>query len=46
MVKETEGDNNSDLSKWIKEFEKDKKEAALNFWYEIHKGISESLREF
>ena len=42
----TEGDNNSDLSKWIKEFEKDKKEAALNFWYEIHKGISESLREF
>ncbi|MFC1838496.1 aldehyde ferredoxin oxidoreductase C-terminal domain-containing protein [Thermodesulfobacteriota bacterium] len=41
-----EEDNNPDLLKWINEFEKDKQEAALNFWYEIHKGISESLREF
>jgi glyceraldehyde-3-phosphate dehydrogenase (ferredoxin) len=41
-----EGDKNPDLLKWVKEFGKNKKEAALNFWYEIHKGISESLREF
>jgi glyceraldehyde-3-phosphate dehydrogenase (ferredoxin) len=41
-----EGDNDSNLVKWIEEFDKDKKEAALNFWYEIHKGIFESLREF
>jgi hypothetical protein len=27
-------------------FEKNKHEAALSFWYEMHKGIQESLREF
>ena len=27
-------------------FEKDKQEAALGFWYDMHKGIQESLREF
>ena len=31
---------------WIDRFEKDKHEAALAFWYEVHKGIHESLREF
>ena len=41
-----EGDNDTVLLKWIDYFEKDKKEAALNYWYEIHKGIHESLREF
>lgn len=40
-----EGDTDSELLKWIAFFEKDKKEAALSFWYEIHKGITESLRE-
>lgn len=40
------GDTDSDLAKWIKYFERDKQEAALNFWYEIHKGIIESLKEF
>ncbi len=41
-------DQNQDkeLLKWIDAFEKDKKEAAFSFWYEIHKGIQESLREF
>jgi len=34
------------LNTWIKAFEKDKFEAGLQFWYEIHKGIHESLREF
>jgi glyceraldehyde-3-phosphate dehydrogenase (ferredoxin) len=37
---------NSELDKWIDLFRKDKKEAALNYWYEIHKGVQESLREF
>lgn len=36
----------SELEYWINAFEKDKFEAALQFWYEIHKGIHESLREF
>ena len=41
-------ENNSEpeLIKWIEFFEKDKQEAALSFWSDIHKGILESLREF
>jgi len=39
-----EGNNDAELVKWIGRFEADKNEAALNFWYEIHKGIHESLR--
>jgi glyceraldehyde-3-phosphate dehydrogenase (ferredoxin) len=41
-----DGNNDAELSKWIEKFEADKKEAALNFWYEIHKGIHESLKEY
>lgn len=41
-----EGDNSTELKRWIDLFKKDKNEAALSFWYEIHKGIHESLREF
>jgi len=35
-----------ELIKWIKLFETDKAEAAIGIWYEMHKGIQESLREF
>ena len=41
-----EGNNNPELLKWIKKFETDKHETALAYWYEIHKGIHESLTEF
>jgi glyceraldehyde-3-phosphate dehydrogenase (ferredoxin) len=41
-----ENNNDPKLVKWIEYFEKDKQEAALSFWYDIHKGILESLREF
>ena len=41
-----EGNNDKELMKWLQLFEADKKEAALSFWYETHKGIQESLREF
>ena len=41
-----DGNNDAELLKWIGKFETDKKEAALNFWYEIHKGIHESLKEY
>ena len=41
-----EGNSDAELLKWIEKFEADKKEAALNFWYEIHKGIHESLKEY
>lgn len=45
-VKETEKVDNESLNYWIKEFEKDKQEAGLNFWFEMLKGIDESLRDF
>jgi len=35
-----------DLAEWIGRFEKDRREAALDFWYEMHKGAHESLLEF
>lgn len=35
-----------ELDYWIKRFDEDKNSAALDYWYEVHKGIHESLREF
>jgi glyceraldehyde-3-phosphate dehydrogenase (ferredoxin) len=35
-----------ELDDWIARFEKDRREAALDFWYEMHKGTHESLLEF
>ena len=35
-----------ELDEWIARFEKDQHEAALDFWYEMHKGAHESLLEF
>ncbi len=43
---EIEGNNSKEILYWLDEFKKDKNEAAFSFWYEIHKGIQESLREF
>ena len=40
------GNNDSELVKWVRRFDADKQEAALSFWYEIHKGIHESLKEY
>jgi glyceraldehyde-3-phosphate dehydrogenase (ferredoxin) len=44
--REIEGDTRPELLQWLDKFHRDKHEAALEFWYEIHKGIHESLREF
>jgi glyceraldehyde-3-phosphate dehydrogenase (ferredoxin) len=41
-----EGNNDPQLLKWIDNFAANRKEAALSYWYEMHKGIQESLREF
>lgn len=35
-----------ELLSWISRFDTDKHEAALAFWYEVHKGTHESLKEF
>ena len=42
---EIEGNKDESLLNSLKSFEKDKEEAALNWWYETHKGAAESLRE-
>lgn len=44
--RDEEGVTDPALGEWITRFETDKKEAALEYWYEIHKGIQESLSEF
>jgi len=40
------GVDRPELHEWIARFEKDGREAALDFWYEMHKGTHESLLEF
>lgn len=44
--KKEEGLDSKEFNKWLDAFEVNPKEAALDFWYEIHKGVQESLREF
>jgi glyceraldehyde-3-phosphate dehydrogenase (ferredoxin) len=41
---EVEGDRSSDLAGWLKRFDQDRREAALEYWFEILKGIHETLR--
>lgn len=40
------GDKSPTLKAWIERFDQNPTNAALDFWYEIHKGVHESLREF
>jgi len=44
--RDVDGNTDPALQTWIEFFDRDPGEAALSFWYEIHKGITESLREF
>ena len=39
------GTVDTSLDHWIERFTENKQEAALDYWYEIRKGIDESLRE-
>ena len=41
--RDVDGDKAPELETWIKAFEVDKKAAALDYWFEIRKGISETL---
>ncbi|MBI5360691.1 MAG: aldehyde ferredoxin oxidoreductase [Planctomycetes bacterium] len=41
----TEGSKSEELAEWAKRFEEDCGKAALDFWYEMHKGTHESLRQ-
>ena len=44
--RDVEGNQDRDLGHWLDRFAADKHAAALDFWYEMHKGAHESLREF
>jgi len=44
--RDVDGEKSPEFLAWLDAFEKDRHEAALNFWYEMHKGAHESLREF
>jgi glyceraldehyde-3-phosphate dehydrogenase (ferredoxin) len=44
--REVDGENSAELTDWLERFRRDKREAALEYWYELHKGAHESLREF
>lgn len=43
--REVEQDDSPALREWVDRFHKDKQAAAFDFWFEIRKGIHESLRE-
>ncbi|MFH1176701.1 MAG: aldehyde ferredoxin oxidoreductase C-terminal domain-containing protein [Acidobacteriota bacterium] len=43
---EVDGNREPALLDWLDRFGRDKGAAALDFWYEMHKGAHESLREF
>ncbi len=44
--KEIDGEQNEKLDRWIELFDQDKNAAAYEFWYEMHKGSHEVLRDF
>ncbi len=44
--RDVDGDAGPELAQWIAAFEKDPHEAGLEYWFEIRKGIDESLRDF
>lgn len=43
---EVEKSSDPELREWVGRFEQDRQAAAFDFWYEIHKGAQESLKEF
>ncbi|MCU0291428.1 MAG: hypothetical protein MUF10_05485 [Thermoanaerobaculaceae bacterium] len=44
--RDVEGNQDPELGRWLDRFSADKHAAALDYWYEMHKGAHESLREF
>ncbi len=45
-ARDVEKESDPQLASWIQRFEKDRTEAALDWWFEMRKGVDESLREF
>ncbi len=45
-LRNEDGVNHPELIEWLARFEENCTQAAFDFWYEIHKGAHELLREF
>jgi glyceraldehyde-3-phosphate dehydrogenase (ferredoxin) len=45
-ARDVEGDPSPELAAWIDRFAKDRHEAALDWWFDVRKGIDESLTSF
>jgi len=45
-MRDVDGEKDPKLLEWIARFDADRNEAALDWWFEMRKGIDESLREF
>lgn len=46
LKKSALSDKSPELEFWLNKFEADEKQASIDFWYEIHKGVHETLLEF
>jgi glyceraldehyde-3-phosphate dehydrogenase (ferredoxin) len=44
-MRDVEGNESAELADWLTRFDEDKHAAALDFWFEIRKGIHQALRE-
>ncbi len=46
IKKKSEGNQSESLDKWVTKFKNNKHDAAFDFWYDIHKGVNETLGEY
>lgn len=44
--KDTEGVSDGELDYWLRFFDRNKQDAAYEYWYEMHKGSHQVLREY
>ena len=45
-AKSADGNSDAELARWLEAFNQNPDAAALDFWFELRKGIDESLRDF
>jgi glyceraldehyde-3-phosphate dehydrogenase (ferredoxin) len=43
--RDVEQENRPELNEWITRFESNQHDAAISYWYDIHRGVTEALRE-
>jgi glyceraldehyde-3-phosphate dehydrogenase (ferredoxin) len=43
--RDVEQEKRPELAEWIQRFESNQHDAAISFWYEVHRGVTEAMRE-